>query len=246
MKKLSFRQLLSTILAFMLVLGVFAPQIAYANEINVVVDGQRVDFAGQGPLIVDDRMLVPIRGVFEILGFDVDWDGGAQQVTLSRTGDVVIITIDNTTFTANGTTYTMDVPAQIIGGSTMLPIRTVLESVGYHIGWYGATNTVIISTVPFVDGVATAQMRGVRADVIGLPFDAGFGWIDQNGTLRTWVPAGIAEEVIAVAEDVAVISHSGSMAQFGHVLLIMNDGSLWARGGNASGQIGDGTTENRA
>ena len=59
---------------------------------------------------------------------------------------VSVITIDSASFTANGASHTLDVPAQIIGGSTMLPIRAVLESVGYNLSWDESTRTVTIST----------------------------------------------------------------------------------------------------
>lgn len=116
----------------------------YANEVSVMVNGQRVNFEGQGPVIVDDRTLVPVRGVFEMLGFEVGWDEVTRRVTLSG-DDVVVITIGSAVFTTNGVSYNLDVPAQIIGDRTMLPIRHVLESVGFTVGWDNATRTVLVS-----------------------------------------------------------------------------------------------------
>lgn len=113
--------------------------------INVSINGQQLSFAGQNPAIVDGRTLVPVRGVFEALGFDVNWNASLQQATLTRGGDVVIITVGSDAFTTNCVYHTLDVSAQIIGGSTMLPIRAVLESVGYYVEWDATTNTVLIS-----------------------------------------------------------------------------------------------------
>lgn len=115
-----------------------------SNTIAVNVNGQPVNFTDQQPTIIDGRTLVPVRGVFETLGFDVSWNQEARQVTLSRANDTIIITIDSATFTINGESHPLDVPAQIIGGSTMLPIRAVLESVGYELKWDGNTRTVVI------------------------------------------------------------------------------------------------------
>lgn len=116
-----------------------------ASEITVSVDGVQVDFPGQPPVIVDGRTLVPVRGVFETMGFDVGWNPEARQATLSSATDVIVITIDSDTFTVNDVNHTLEVPAQIINGSTMLPIRAVLESVGYSLGWSEATRTVLIT-----------------------------------------------------------------------------------------------------
>jgi len=131
------------ILALLLALS---PISVYANNLTVAINGQPIAFADQGPALVDGRTLVPVAGVFQALGFETAWDGGARQVTITRGGDIIVITIDSNTFTTNGITYALDVPAQIIGGRTMLPVSAVLISAGYDVGWDGPTSTVLISS----------------------------------------------------------------------------------------------------
>ena len=116
------------------------------TTISATVNGQPVNFADQQPINVNDRVLVPARGVFEMLGFTPTWNNDTRQATLTRANATIVITIDSTTFTTNGTSHTLDVPAQIINGRTMLPLRAVLESVGYELEWDGATQTVIITS----------------------------------------------------------------------------------------------------
>jgi len=116
-----------------------------ALMISVTINGQQVTFAGQPPVIIDGRTLVPVRGVFEALGFNVEWEPNEQRTTLSREGETVAITVGSATFTVNGEDHALDVPAQIIGGRTMLPFRVVVESVGYSVDWDVATQTVIIT-----------------------------------------------------------------------------------------------------
>jgi hypothetical protein len=127
---------------------IFVVPVAAADTVNVTINGQAVSFQDQAPAIVGGRTLVPVRGVFEALGFTVDWDAPASTATLSGNGFVVLITVGSADFTTNGVRHSLDVPAQIIGGRTMLPIRAVLESVGYTVGWDGGTNTVIVSSAP--------------------------------------------------------------------------------------------------
>lgn len=134
----------SIVLALKIALFVLVPVTVFANEINVIIDGQQVNFDGQRPTVIDGRTLVPVRGVFETLGFDVEWNPYTQAATLTNSDYVVVVTIGNAVFTTNGVGYILDVPAQIIGGSTMLPIRAVLESVGYYVDWNADTHTVII------------------------------------------------------------------------------------------------------
>jgi len=145
------------VLALILGLGVFSPTIVYADEIGVTINGATVVFDGQGPAIVDGRTLVPVRGVFEQLGFDVSWDGDRQVATLTSDDYIVVIFVGHLFFRlyeagapleSDGQTWQLDVPAQIINGRTMLPIRTVLEAVGYHVGWHADARTVIVASEP--------------------------------------------------------------------------------------------------
>ncbi|MCL2227198.1 MAG: stalk domain-containing protein [Oscillospiraceae bacterium] len=114
--------------------------------IRVAIDRQDVIFDDQDPVIIDGRTLIPVRGVFEALGFDVNWDGDEQRVTLLRDDHIVKLHADSGVFTTNGVTYNLDVPAQIIGGRTMLPLRAVLESLGYSLHWDSGAQTVFITT----------------------------------------------------------------------------------------------------
>ena len=60
--------------------AVAMPLTAFANDgISVVIDGVRVAFDDQQPVIVDGRTLVPVRGVFETLGFEVEWEAPSVQ-----------------------------------------------------------------------------------------------------------------------------------------------------------------------
>jgi len=140
------KRLCSAVLTLLLAAGIFAPTNLAAGEITVTVDGEAVSFPNQQPAIIDGRTLVPVRGVFEHLGFEVDWDQPTLTATLTGADHTVLITANAAAFTTNGQAFALDVPAQVIHGSTMLPIRAVMESVGYYVDWDDATSTVIISS----------------------------------------------------------------------------------------------------
>jgi len=145
---------------------IFMPSFVFADDINVTVNGEIINFDGQQPVIIDGRTLVPVRGVFEALGFDVDWNQETRRVTLTRENARVDITINSTAFTANGRAYALEVPAQIIDGSTMLPIRSVLESVGYVLDWDGGSRTIAVSRYIKTDLVVAVQALAWSMDPI--------------------------------------------------------------------------------
>ena len=163
----------------MVVAALVSADTIYARDISVVVNGQRVQFADQQPVVIDGRTLVPVRGVFEILGFDVNWNESARTITLHRVGysfDEIVITLGSNEFVTNGVRHVLDVPAQSIGGRTVLPIRLVLESVGYSVGWNENERTVNVYLEPGMTIHTRAWQRGLlgRWQVYSAP--AGEGW----------------------------------------------------------------------
>ena len=138
------------------------------QPISVTIDGERVNFIGQQPAIIDGRTLVPVRGVFEQLGFEVDWSDELQSVFMVGSAHHIVIGINRAEFRVNLNHFTLDVPAQIINGSTMLPIRAVIEAVGYNLAWDGITQTVQITRPPKQDEPSAVQV-GINVTVDGQP-----------------------------------------------------------------------------
>ena len=139
-------QAVKIIVASLLAAFVFAiPVQASQRPIGVFIDGVPVEFpGGTGPTIVNERTMVPIRGVFEALGFEVDWYAELQTAALRRSDFMVLVGLDRGYFMTNNVRYELEVPAALIDGRTMLPIRDVLESVGMYVGWDAETSSVLV------------------------------------------------------------------------------------------------------
>lgn len=121
--------------------------VAFCKDYPVLlqVDGEKVE-ADVPPVIVKEKTLIPVRAVFEDMGADVSWDEDARLVEIKMGSSDVKLTIDSKTAFVNGTPKTMDVPALIIDGRTMIPVRFVGESLSCGIGWDDLSRTVIITS----------------------------------------------------------------------------------------------------
>lgn len=97
------------------------------------------------PTIVDGRTLVPVRAIFEYLGATVEWENDTRTAVGTRGETVIRIQIDNTTAYVNGEARTLDVPAKLINGRTMVPARFISETFGCKVTWYGKTETAAIA-----------------------------------------------------------------------------------------------------
>lgn len=96
------------------------------------------------PFIEDGRTLVPMRALAESLGCFVAWNSEEQKVTVIGTTDDVVLHIGSTTAYVGDKEVTLDVPAKIVDGRTMIPLRFVAEAFGAEVQWDGAMNMAII------------------------------------------------------------------------------------------------------
>ena len=104
--------------------------------VSVFYNNEKVLF-DQLPIIENGRTLVPLRAIFEKIGADVQWNGETQTVIATKGNTSVSLTINNTTAVKNGENITLDVPAKIIGGRTLVPVRFVSDCFGVNVGWTG-------------------------------------------------------------------------------------------------------------
>lgn len=112
--------------------------------VTVHLDGKKIYF-DQIPVVENGRTLVPLRAIFEKLGATVDWNSETQTVTATKDDTTITLTIDNTRATKNGEEITLDVPAKIIGGRTLVPVRFVADCFGVDVVWDDAMQKVLLT-----------------------------------------------------------------------------------------------------
>ena len=138
-----------------------------AQDISVQLDGQRLPF-DQPPTRVQGRLMVPLRGIFEALKADVVYDGPTRSIQATKDSRVIQLQLGSRQAVIDGQTRILDVPANTIGGRTMVPLRFVAESLGAGVKWDGATKTVLMTSngAPSVTGNAspTAQVDSGAQD----------------------------------------------------------------------------------
>ncbi len=121
------------------------PAPAQAQAIQVVVDGAPVQF-DQPPAAIGGRILVPLRGVFERLGATVQWNPATNTAIAVRDATQVQLTVGSPQAYVNGRAVILDVPALIVGGRTLVPLRFVSETMGAQVNWDDRTRTVYIAS----------------------------------------------------------------------------------------------------
>ncbi|MCH5184675.1 MAG: hypothetical protein J1F64_00990 [Oscillospiraceae bacterium] len=120
-----------------------APQDA-ANEISVILNGNPLTF-DQPPIIEDGRTLVPMRAIFEALGLSVDWDASTSTASAKGNGTTIRIQTGSNVMFVDNRSVALDVPAKIINGRTLVPLRAISEAYGCSVDWNGDIRQITIN-----------------------------------------------------------------------------------------------------
>lgn len=149
------------ILMFAIVITIFSSNIIFADEntISVKVNGEYLTL-DQPPIIENGRTLIPFRAVLEAMGINVDWNAENKTIFCENKIKNVILTIGDLEMGVR-TIYSigdleissmadyvnLDVPAKIVNGRTMIPIRAIAECFNADVKWIPENKTVEINTV---------------------------------------------------------------------------------------------------
>ena len=117
------------------------------ENITVMLNGQAMDF-DVAPIIQNDRVLVPMRAIFEELHCSVDYTDidGRQIITakLNENNSIGLV-IGSDEMQIHNQKIKLDTAPIIVNDRTLVPLRAVSEAFDYDVNWDEDTKTVTIS-----------------------------------------------------------------------------------------------------
>lgn len=172
-----------------------------------------VEANGASPQIVNDRTMVPVRAITEMLGYKVNWNESKKQVEVCDpdTGvAVIVMNIDSkqayyTKYEPAlgervGVQKQLDAPATLLNDRTYVPLRFISEAVGYTVEYHADTADVYLFSPEYQarqagEGKGEDRPSGVWDDGKGEDRPSGV-WDDGMGSV---VPLTY-EEMLYVCE----------------------------------------------
>lgn len=137
-----FLKLICIVLALTFVMTGVA--VAEETPITVLIDGEKVEFDAQ-PKMVNDRVMVPLRAIFERLDAEVLWDPFFERVLINyNENDEIMMYINEEVVFKNGIQVHLDSPAFISEDRTYVPLRFIAESLDRSVEWSESNYTVYI------------------------------------------------------------------------------------------------------
>ncbi|MDH7497997.1 MAG: leucine-rich repeat protein [Syntrophomonadaceae bacterium] len=103
------------------------------------------------PMIIQSRMMLPVRYVADPLGAATAWNQAEQKVTVTLNGTKIELWIGKSTAKINGADVAIDAnnpnvkPLIVPPGRTMLPLRFVGEALGCKVEWDSQNKQAIIT-----------------------------------------------------------------------------------------------------
>ena len=181
--------------------------LAKSNDITVTYDGENISFDVQ-PKIVDDRVMVPMRTIFETFGAKVKWDSDTQTITAKKKSKTIQMTIGSSDMTKNDETYSFDVSPIIEDGRTLVPIRAISDMLGLDVEWNEKNNTVIITTPQddeddsWKDNTGTVDLDNVEVTGDGISVSDNIITISKGGDFEVTGTLDDGQIVIDTEEKV--------------------------------------------
>ena len=125
------------------------PNLIEIDAISVLLNGSKISF-DQEPININGRIMVPIRPIFEAMGYSVEWNGETHTATATKGRDMIIVQTDdeiiNYYINSSAGIYECDVPPQIVSGRILVPVRAISESAGCNVDWDADNCSVIIKS----------------------------------------------------------------------------------------------------
>lgn len=120
---------------FMALLMASLPNSVVASQlITVILNDEQLQFDVR-PVLENGRVLVPLRAIFEALGAVVDYDATTETIIATKGQTRIRLQTFATHGFRNGEAIPLNVPAKVIQGRTMVPLKFVSEALGAGVEW---------------------------------------------------------------------------------------------------------------
>ena len=112
----------------------------YVNGVETDIDPGY----GTKPITVNGRTILPIRAIMESLGGTVGWVQDEQKITIDVSDTNITMWVGRQDYYVNGVMQTLEVAPVVVNSRTLLPLRAILENIGYIVEWNNEFRAVII------------------------------------------------------------------------------------------------------
>lgn len=135
------------------------------SEIAVYLDGQKLALT-QAPYLRNGVTFVPMSAIFKALDASVTYEPSTKTI-ISRKGSTTIsLKVGSKTATINGKNVSLTAPAELVNGTTFVPLRFIGEAFGAEVAWKASEQKVVITSLEALMEQEQQQWEQERASQI--------------------------------------------------------------------------------
>lgn len=102
---------------------------------SVFINGAQVSFE-QPPVLLNDRVFVPLRGISEGLDAQTQWNSETRSITITKDSKIITLTVGDIKADIGGNPYILDVAPYVSDkGRTLVPLRFISEAFDIKVNW---------------------------------------------------------------------------------------------------------------
>ncbi len=119
----------------------------WVDKTEMMVNGTPYELYAP-PQVIDGSTLVPFRSITEVFGAELEWIDAIKTVKIrvnNAGGETRIeLKLGSKTAKYNDQEIELDVPAQVVNGSIMVPLRFVVEAFNAELEWIADEKAIVI------------------------------------------------------------------------------------------------------
>lgn len=119
-------------------------------DVSIVINGQALT-NDPPPRMVEGRVLIPLRKVFNALGAEVKYEN--KIITAKRGERVVVLSPNQPSATIDNKAVDLDVPPLLFDSNTYVPLRFVAQALGDSVAYDGKAKTITVSPLVAEDPI---------------------------------------------------------------------------------------------
>ena len=152
----------------------------FQPDIEIKVNGERLEYFNDPPIIDSGTTLVAVAYVSLALGVPISWKAETREVYID--GGEIIMKIGSKDAKIGGKTVKLPTAPFISNGRTYVPLRFISEYMGCTVDWVEPTRQILINAIPEGKEEASFFERLIQTDLFYHVGTYESGWYDS------WIP----------------------------------------------------------
>ena len=160
----------------------------FMPDIIVKVEGETLTF-DQKPFIQNGEVFVPVRFIFETLGYSVKWEEMSQTAIAEKAGAAIRMQIGNPELLVGDEPVILDSLPILVGDRTLVPAQAFSDAIGANVSWRPYRHTMWIFSAEYVENLL-AKPSETYLGLLGMKPDEIQEVLGANNGFNTYTISG--------------------------------------------------------